>query len=347
MPSATSATPFLVIAWARFQPRTSALGPALGGESRHIDGGWPGRHLALLPLRYLANAIRMWGILRRHRPNVLVVVTPPVVAPVVGWLWCLTHRCGFVVDCHTAGFHWWKWRWTVPIHRLLFHRASAVLVHTKEDESMVRAWGFPGLLLPDDLPDPHAATVPLRSGSASRVTVAGSFDKDEPVEAALGAAALLPEVEVHFTGDVRRLPASFVSGAPKNAVFTGFLPYGPFLGELLGADVVAVFSTDPTAMNRAAFEAIGLSRPLVLSDVPGLRGRFQEAARFSANEPGPMADALRQALRDRVELVERSEALRGQLQAQRDAALAELKSLLNPPQQAPSAAEAATSLSRP
>jgi glycosyltransferase involved in cell wall biosynthesis len=343
-PGAADASRVLVTAWARFQPRTHALGPALGGESFHIDGRWPGRQLALLPLRYLANAIRTWRLLRRRRPTVLVAVTPPVVAPAVAWLWCRTHRCALVVDCHTAGFHWGKWRWTVPIHRVLFRRASAVLLHTEEDAAMVRGWGFPAVVLPDDLPGPGEAAVRPPSTTARRILVAGSFDNDEPVAAALAAAALLPQAEVRFTGNVRRLPAGVAEMAPPNVSFTGFLAYRDFLGELLAADVVAVFSTDETAMNRAAFEAIGLSRPLVLSDVAGLRARFQAAAIFCRNDEASMAQTLRRALADQPTLADRSRALRDTLQAQRDEALWQLQSMLETQDPAPVPATAARSL---
>jgi glycosyltransferase involved in cell wall biosynthesis len=328
MASATGGSRLLVVAWARFQPRTNALGPALGGESFHINGAWPGRQLALLPLRYLANTMRMWRLLRRRRPRVLVVVTPPVVAPAIAWLWCLTHRCLLVADCHTAGFHWSKWRWSVPIHRLLFHRAAAVLVHTRDDEVMVRGWGFRSLLLPDDLPGPEEADVPARAPGRLRLLVAGSFDPDEPVAAALSAARLLPEVEIRFTGNAKRLPESMVSSAPENVVFCGYLPYRRFLGEMMAADAVAVFSTDGTAMNRAAFEAVGLGRPLILSDVPGLRGRFEEAAAFCENDPATMAEAVRHTLRQRVEQAAKTRALRAGLQAQRDAAIEQLQVIL-------------------
>jgi glycosyltransferase involved in cell wall biosynthesis len=158
--------------------------------------------------------------------------------------------------------------------------------------------------------------------------VAGSFDWNEPVAAALAAAALVPEMEVRLTGDVSRLPRSVRAGAPANVVFTGYLPYAQFLGELLTADVVAVFSTDPHIMNRAAFETVGLGRPLVLSDLPGLRARFGEGAVLCRNDAASMAEAIRLAQRDRDILAERSRALRRRLQAQRQAALAELQSMV-------------------
>jgi hypothetical protein len=270
----------------------------------------------------------MWRMLRRRRPEALVVISPPTVAPLLAFAWSLVHPCLLFVDCHTAALHSPKWGWTLPLHRLLFRRVDLVLVHTEEDEAWVRRWGVPVLLLPDDLPDAAQAEPSRPRTAVPRVVVAGSFDRNEPVAVALAAAALLPDMEVRLTGDVRRLEPSVRAQAPPNAVFTGYLPYPQFLGELLTADVVAAFSTDRHIMNRAAFETVGLGRPLVLSDLPGLRARFGEAALFCRNEAAAMAQAIRQANRERHDLAERSEVLRHRLQAQREAALAELRSMV-------------------
>jgi glycosyltransferase involved in cell wall biosynthesis len=161
-----------------------------------------------------------------------------------------------------------------------------------------------------------------------RAVVAGSLDGNEPVAAVIEAARLAPEVEFRLTGDERRVPLAVRQGAPDNAIFTGWLDYTKFLGELVSANVVAVFSTDPHIMNRAAFEAVGLERPLVLSDLPGLRSRFGPAALFSPNDPPAMADAVLQALGRQEELAARSRELQAHLRAQHQRALAQLSSML-------------------
>jgi glycosyltransferase involved in cell wall biosynthesis len=273
----------------------------------------------------------MWQLLRRKRPEVLVVITPPVVAPAVAWLWCLTHRCRLVVDCHTATFYWWKWRWSVPLHWFLFRRTSVVLCHTDADAARVRSWGVPALVLSDDLPDPSKASPLQRIDGRPRVVVAGSLETDEPVADALKAAALLPDVEVRVTGNPRRLPAAVRASAPQNVVWTGYLPHAQFLGEMQTADAVAVFTTCRHAMNRAAFEAIALSRPLVLSDLPLLRDRFEEAPLYSANRPEAMAETIRRALAEQHTLEERSRALQGHLLDQRETAMKELQVVLGLP----------------
>jgi glycosyltransferase involved in cell wall biosynthesis len=81
-------------------------------------------------------------------------------------------------------------------------------------------------------------------------------------------------------------------------------------------------------MNRAAFEAVGLGRPPVVSDLPGLRSRFGDAALFAPNEPRSMADALLQALGRQEELATRSKALQAKLSAQHQQGLARLRAVV-------------------
>jgi glycosyltransferase involved in cell wall biosynthesis len=315
----------VAVAWDNHQGRTEALAGALGGRAVYLRSR--PKHKLALPVRYLVDGIRMWRLLRRDRPSALLVVTPPVIPALVAWLWSLAHPCRFVIDCHTGAFHSWRWRWSMPLLRLACRRARATLVHTTADEELVRTWDLTPMLVPDDVPDVSMAESRRPPGGPC-VVVAGSLDGNEPVEATLAAARLLPEFEIRFTGDPHRVAARVLRGAPANVVFTGWLSYGRFLGELLAADVVAVFSTDPFIMNRAAFEAIGLVRPLVLSDLPLVRVRFGEAAVFSPNDPQLMADAIRCAYRQQDELKAKSTMLQGRLRADRAQAMERLRAVI-------------------
>src|ERR1700724_133531 len=68
----------VAIAWAAFQPRTGQLAAELGGESFLLTSRRLAGSATLLPLRYLSTALRTWGILERHRPRRVLVITPPV-----------------------------------------------------------------------------------------------------------------------------------------------------------------------------------------------------------------------------------------------------------------------------
>ncbi|TMD62411.1 MAG: glycosyltransferase family 4 protein, partial [Chloroflexi bacterium] len=289
-----------------------------------------GRSLPLTPLRYLARGLHMWRLLQRTDPRTLIVITAPVFAPLVGWLWCALHRRQLVVDCHPGVLHFRRWRWALPIHRRLFRHARLVLVHTPDDERLVNSWGAPALFLPDDLALQSQALPMPRHTTTPSIVVAGTFDPDEPISALLAAAALVPDMELRLTGDPERLPAALRSSAPKNVTFLGYLAYDRFLGEMLAADAVAVFTTDPHVMSRAGQDAIGLGRPLVSSDRPWLRSRFAETAVLCENEPEAIARALQEALRQQVSLAQRSRERALTLRAWRDHGLEQLKLAVSP-----------------
>ncbi|HEV1998300.1 MAG TPA: glycosyltransferase, partial [Candidatus Dormibacteraeota bacterium] len=307
----------LAMAWCDFQPRTVALAEAFGGTAHFISGSRLQGRGFLLPVRYLRDAVVAWRTLRVARPDVVFAISPPVFSPLVAWLWCRVHGSSLVIDCHTGAFRSRSWRWALPIHRWLCRRAAAVTLHNDVMFQEAAAWGAPAVLLPDELPDPRLA-LPAVTRSTPRVVLAGSLDAQEPVAEALEAARLLPSVEFLVTGDTSRLPAELVENAAANVTFTGWLEYGRFMGSLAAADVVAAFSLDPDIMNRAAFEAIALGRPLVLSDHAGLQSRFGEAAVYCANTPDSMAETIRLALDDADALAMRSKTAQARLQADRE-----------------------------
>jgi glycosyltransferase involved in cell wall biosynthesis len=320
-------TPVAVIAWAGFQPRSVALARDLSGEVCFVHFPRLARHRALLPVRYALAGLRTWRRLEALDPQAVIVITPPVVAPAIVWAWCRVRGRAYVVDCHTDAFHSRRWRWARAIHKRLFRQARLVLLHTESARRLVAQWDGESILLPDDLPDPALAEPMPRRPLA--VLVAGGLDDSEPVREAIGAAAELRGIEVRATGDPARVPAALRDQAPPNLVLTGYLPYPAFLGEMCAAAVVVALSNDPQVMNRAAFEAVALERPLVLSDHDGLRKRFGKAALFTANEPEAIAATIRTALARRKELEARSHALRVELQDARDRAMVVLRKSLD------------------
>ena len=313
------------IAWDNYQGRTQALASTLGGTAWYLRSRPTQRQLVLI--RYLVDGIKMWRLLEAHRPRVLLTISPPLLPPLIGWLWCSTHECLLIIDCHTGTLHSRRWRWLTWLLKPACRSAVATLVHTTGDEELILGWKAQAILVPDELPDPGLAElVPPKTHPC--VVVAGSLDGNEPVAATVAAARLVPEIELRLTGRPDLVAAAVRRDAPPNVVFTGWLRYPKFLGELCAADAVAVLSTDPHIMNRAAFETIGLGRPLLLSDLPGLRARFGPAAIFTANEPQAIAHALRQALAQREDLARRSVELRSQLAIQHEEALARLRAAI-------------------
>jgi glycosyltransferase involved in cell wall biosynthesis len=319
----------VVVSWAQFQPRTAALAVALGGQAVFVHSRRLARTPLLAPLRYALESIRTWRLLGRLHADAVIVVSPPLPAALTAATWATVHRRPWALDCHTGAYTGRKWGWTLPAHRLLFRGAAAVMFNTPEETATAKRWGARAIHVPDDLPDP-AEAVAVPRASCPRIFIAGSFDESEPIDAVLDAAARLPDVEVRLAGDPARLPATVRASAPRNAVFTGYLPYARFLGEMCAADVVAVFSDDGVAyrLNRATCEAVGLARPLVLLDTPGNHSNIGAAAFLCAADPDSIARALESAILSQEELAGRIQQLRTRMQAERLHAIEKLQELL-------------------
>lgn len=293
----TSGTRVLALAWARFQPRTVMLATALGGAAVFVQSQRLAAHRLLLPVRYVHALLQTWLLLNRHSPELVIVVAPPVFAPLTAWMWCLRHRRPFIVDCHPPdAFDSPRWAWARPVLRFILRRALLTLCHTPDNLQVARSSGARAELVIDDVPssdeaDPDAAT------SGAQVVVAGAFDGNEPVAEALEAARRMPGVRFAFTGDPVLLSPDLRGSVPPNVSLTGFLPYSRFLAELKAAQVVAVFSGDRHIFTpRAAFETVGMGRPLVLLDLRGVRATFGDAALYTSAKSDGMARSITLAL---------------------------------------------------
>ncbi len=288
------------VTWQRHGGRAEEMAHALGGRAVHVyptalaDRRW-------VLVRYLASAGLTVAALARYRPRAVAVVNPPVVPGLVVAAWSRLTGTPFLLDSHTSSFGVKGnavARRMLGVTRWLARRSAGVMVTTDGWVSEVERWGARGLVVHEA---PPAWTVAARARTGRpQVLFVGVFSEDEPVESLVMAAGLVPDVDVHVTGDVVRAPAGLVDGAPGNVVFTGFLDQQAYRARLEAADVVVALTTEPTSVMRAAYEAVYARRALVVSDWPTLREVFP-SARHRANDAEALADGIRAALADGAE----------------------------------------------
>jgi glycosyltransferase involved in cell wall biosynthesis len=291
----------LFLAWTKTSGRAEDISAALRGDAHLVFPRVP-----LLPhpfstaLRYAIGTVQSALLLLRARPSAVVVTNPPLIPPLVVALWAAATRRPFVLDSHPSGFGL-KGRRVLavlqPVHRALARRATGVLVTTNELAGRVDAWGGRGIVVheaPVDFPEPSPPTDPT-------VLFVGIFASDEPIDAVLDAARLLPDTRFRITGDPRRAPAQLVGSAPANVELTGFLATEAYRSAVSGASVVLTLTTEPHSVMRSAYEAVYAHVPVVMTDTAVLRGDFPYAL-FCENTGASIAAALRQALASQGEL---------------------------------------------
>ncbi len=254
------------IVWSNYSQRAENLAAELHGcvsfqyEAR-LKGRW------LLPLRYLAQGWKTWRFLERERPEVVLVQTPPVFAPLVVAAWCKLRgktgpsmrRIPYAIDCHTSTFHHRLWRWALPLQRLLSRPAAVSLVTDHAALSTLKIWKANGLLLENPLPALSPATGTIGSGGEARVAVISTFDDDEPIAEVFTASRLLPQVTFYLTGDPKRAATGLLAQKPENVNLTGFLRGGSYTGLLQNVHGIAVLTNAPHAVNCGAYEALAVA----------------------------------------------------------------------------------------
>jgi glycosyltransferase involved in cell wall biosynthesis len=269
-----------------------------------------------VPVRYARQAAQTVALLRRRRPRVLLVMGPPLTFVALARL---LHRGPLVLDAHTgavlrddrvrSSFLWLARRADVVVV------ASEALADRLAGEGAVRA-----LPVHDPVP-PVAAGA---TSSSTTVVFPAGWRSDEPLEALLGAARLVPDVEVVITGR-HRGPQDI----PANVRLTGFVADDDYERLLAGAGAVLALTTRPFTMQRAGYEAMAHGRPLVASDTDVLREFFTGGAVFAQPTAASLAGAITDALARRDELADEMVALRARRVAADVRAVAALRGAID------------------
>src|SRR5579864_8382391 len=168
----------IFIVWAHHSRRAETLATELSGQVSfqyevRLKGRW------LTPLRYLVQSWKTWQLLEREQPEVVLVQSPPIFAPLVVMLWCELRgkrslsrlRVPYVIDCHTGTFYDLNWSWALYLLRLISKRAAATLVTSYDALDLLQSWQVKSILLVDGLPALKSATGTIGSAGEARVAV--------------------------------------------------------------------------------------------------------------------------------------------------------------------------------
>lgn len=304
----------IYITWIDFQRRAESMNQYVDFDLYYLPS--PVSRKWLKPFGYPLQAWRMIRIVLAEKPDVVWVQSPPGMVPhILLALRSLTRRYGLIVDCHNASMLP-PWSHFPGVAYVLNH-SDRVLVHNEEMRKVVEAFGVRPELI-RVLEDPPALldlppAPPKPEGTRPYVLVPCSFNADEhlPIPAVLGAARLMPEVDVKITGRKWKAEAQgLTKDAPDNVHFTDYLTIAQFEQLLAGADVVLGVTSRTNCQLSVANEALGAHAPLVLSDTGILRKMFGDAALFGENTPEGLSAALREALARQPEMRAKSEALK-------------------------------------
>lgn len=260
-------------------------------------------------LKYLGQSIRTWRLLRAERPSAVFVMTPPVVAPLVAWLYCASHRVPLVVDAHTAAFLHPRWRHLQWLQFWLCRRAATTIVHNEYLGQLVTSHGGHATIV-GDVPVRFDAENARALPPGLNIAVVCSFNPDEPIASMLAAARQLSGVHFHVTGNPKALDPMLRENLPPNIHLTGFLSDREYGALIKGADAVMTLTIRDHTMLRGAWEAVYQGTPVIISNWPILRDAFDEGAIHVDNTPEDIVRAVEELRRNPTHFRRGASALR-------------------------------------
>src|SRR5439155_15669694 len=175
-------------------------------------------------------------------PATVFVMTPPHFACVPVWIYSRITGAPFIIDAHTGAFLDPRWKRVLFVHRWFSRAALATLVTNEHMEQAVRRWNANSVIV-RDVPVCFAEPALPQLDGICNMTLVCTFTRDEPIDVFLRAAAKVPDVRFHVTGNHRRADPAVLALKPDNVRFTGFLPDSDYVGLLLASNAVISLTT--------------------------------------------------------------------------------------------------------
>jgi hypothetical protein len=301
------------VIWAREVKLNQFLAQALGADIivSHIRY-WRGHRLPVV-VRYLFQAGHTLRELYRIRPRVILVMNPPITAPLTVYLYCLLFRAQFIIDTHTAAFLDRKWRVFFFLHHFLARRALLNTVHNYKNLEILREWGIEnGYVLQffnpsrEDIMPNESVELPaglkerIIKHNGLKVFMVNRFASDDAWREVTETAQLMKDALFFITGDYSKIES--LGPFPHNVFFTGYLEHDLFMKLMDRCDVVLALTKRRDTVLWSIREIMALNKPLVITDSEVLRYYFNEVALYTDMAPSDLKEKISLAWSGRFEI---------------------------------------------
>jgi glycosyltransferase involved in cell wall biosynthesis len=250
-----------------------------------------GSHYATIVFKYFSQTVKTLAILFRRKPRAVFVMTPPVIACLPVWLYTKLTGGVYIIDAHSGAFLQKRWRILSFIHKFLSRHALTTIVTNEYLKNIVDGWHGKATIvkdLPIEFPKPKLP----QPTSCCAMTFIGSFTWDEPIDVFFEAAAKLPDIQFYMTGNHKDADATLLKAKPANVELTGFLSSADYAGRVIASDAVICLTTLDHTMQRGAYEAVYLGKPVITSNTEILRESFHKGTVFVDNSVSSIVNGI-------------------------------------------------------
>ncbi len=281
------------VSWAPYCSRSDNIAREFCGKSYMVYAPFFGSNYFTILFKYLFQTVKTLTILLRERPDVVFIMAPPTTACFPVYVYTCLFPAGYIIDSHTMALLGERWKRVSFIHRFFSRRAITTIVTNDFLKAIIDSWGAPVTIVTDvPVEFPHVRLPHKKSGFT--ITLINTFSDDEPLENFMMAAKKLSDIQFYITGSLKQAKKRRrrTNYNLPHVQFTDFLSTDAYAGLLVASDCIVVLTTRDNTMQRGAYEAAYLGKPVITSDWGILKKTFYKGTLFVDNTPDGILAAI-------------------------------------------------------
>lgn len=258
----------IYFAWIKFQRRAISMQSYFDYDCKHITSSF--KHKYLKTLDYVTKSIKTLRILCKNKPKVIWIQLPPIflLNLLLFYKKYFDKNVIIISDCHNGVFFG---KWKKYFNANLINKSDIILVHNTVIRSIAINMGLNAertLILEDKPADKRKNEDSAKQEKfTNQVLMPCGFSKDEPLEVVFEAAKKIPEITLLISGPKERGITLFdYSKKPDNVHLVGYLSLKDYEMLFMQSDIILGLTTENHIQLSVANEAVGMEKPMVLSN---------------------------------------------------------------------------------
>jgi len=268
-------------------------------------------------MRYLVLPFKTLFAFRNARPRIIFSQNPSLVLAFIAILYRKLTDIKIIVDAHNAGIRPLNGEKPVlnALADYIVRQADITIVTNDNLAAIVKSKGGRPFVLPDRIPE-FERCLPDKLDLRGRFNVffICTFSNDEPYPEVIRAGKLLDKnIVIYISGNPKNHMDKMKGEIPDNVVMTGYLPEEEYIRMISSCDLILDLTTREDCLVCGAYEALGMGKPMLLSDTAVNRAYFRKGVLYTDNSARDVAEKIQVAMRSIGEMSEAVKDLKDEL----------------------------------
>lgn len=230
--------------------------------------------------------------------DLVFVQLPPVHTAIPAYLYCKLFHKQLIFDTHSGiflnrGLHQ---KLYLKIYCAMIKHIDLNIVHNDAILKQNCLENSKSVILEDKI---QFSPTEFKQNPSLIITVICGYGRDEPMPEIIKTCQALPDINFFLTGHSNKLKKKTL---PSNIHLTGYLSDIEYEQLLKNSSLIMVLTTRFDTVLCGAYEAVGLTKPLIISDTPTLRKYFSKGVIYTANNTKAIVQSIKTAQQELARL---------------------------------------------